>query len=178
MSNGKKSTSNTSQTFSDIVRGMQHAVNTAQETLQAHQFYLMQRYFKEDGTPYLVTVKLQDGRIVTIPQITLIPQSLLAIEEMEMAFAVVVAHSEVKSFKQQIKDFFTPKNTKTPKGSPDDAEELDRSSFTVDFARGSDTANNPDIINVKIKFKSILPPEGASRVLDMLNLDIGEQKES
>lgn len=31
------------QTISDVIRGMQHAVNTAQEVLQDHQFRLMEK---------------------------------------------------------------------------------------------------------------------------------------
>ncbi|MDR2784902.1 MAG: DUF2589 domain-containing protein [Treponema sp.] len=160
------------QTFSDIIRGMQYAVNTAQETLQNYQFHQMQRYFREDGTPYTVFVILSDGRRVEIPQITLVPQSLLAIEELEMSFRVQVAHTDVKGgFSGEKK---TPETAKT-------LAEPDRSSFQVQFARravsGGEDGGGPDAgtISVSIKFKSIPIPEGAARVLDSLNLDITEK---
>lgn len=164
----------TNQTFSDIIRGMQYAVNTAQETLQEHQFHLMQRYFKEDGSPHIVTVQLQEGRVLHIPQITLIPQNLLAIDELEMSFAVAVVRSEIKSFKQKAEDTL---NEIVSEAGP---EAPARSSFTVAFARNSlETADeksapsNLDTIEVRIKFKSIPLPEGASRIQDLLNLEIG-----
>jgi hypothetical protein len=157
------------QTFSDIIRGMQYAVNTAQETLQNYQFHQMQRYFREDGTPYTVFVILSDGRRVEIPQITLVPQSLLAIEELEMSFKVQVAHTDVKS------GYSGEKETAEALAEPD------RSSFQVQFARravsGGEEGGGPEAgtISVSIKFKSIPTPEGAARVLDSLNLDITEK---
>jgi hypothetical protein len=151
---------------------MQYAVNTAQETLQNYQFHQMQRYFREDGTPYTVFVVLSDGRRVEIPQITLVPQSLLAIEALEMSFKVQVAHTDVKNgFPGEKK---MPETAKTP-------VEPDRSSFQVQFARravsgeGGDQGADAGLITVSIKFKSIPIPEGAARVLDSLNLDITEK---
>jgi hypothetical protein len=170
---------NAGQTFSDIIRGMQHAVNAAQETLQEHQFYLMQRYFNtEDGSPHMMWITLPGGRRINVPQITLIPQSLLAIEELEMSFAVAVAHSEVKTFEKDARETIEKKN----KESAAPVDEPARSSFQVAFARQPPSAGengagprSTDTIEVKIKFKTIPIPEGASRVQDMLNLEIGEE---
>jgi hypothetical protein len=162
----------TDQTFSDIIRGMQYAVNTAQETLQNYQFRQMQQYFREDGSPYVVFVTLSDGRRMEIPQITLVPQSLLAIDELEMSFKVQVAHTDVKgNFSEEVKTPDAAKKMKEP----------DRSSFLVQFGRrtvsgeGEDNGAEAGLITVGIKFKSIPIPEGAARVLDSLNLDITEK---
>jgi hypothetical protein len=157
------------QTLSDIIRGMQHAVNAAQETLQEHQFKLLQSYFNsEDGSPIMTWVTLPDGRKVDIPKIALIPQNMLAIEELEMDFSLSVSNSEVKKFKNSIEEVLP--------------QESSRSSFQVGFARrGTQTFsenNDPalsengkkDTIDVKIKFKSIPLPEGAARVQDLLNM--------
>jgi hypothetical protein len=151
---------------------MQYAVNTAQETLQNYQFHQMQQYFREDGTPYVVFVTLSDGRRIEIPQITLVPQSLLAIDQLEMSFKVQVAHSDVKGgFSGEAKTPETAKDLKDP----------DRSSFQVQFARhvvsGGEEDGGPEAgtISVSIKFKAIPVPEGAARVLDSLNLDITEK---
>jgi hypothetical protein len=163
----------TDQTFSDIIRGMQHAVNTAQETLQNYQFNQMLQYFnRNDGRPYTMFVTLSDGRRIEIPQITLVPQSLLAIDELEMSFKVQVAHADVKGGYTE--------DAKTP-GTEKAMQEPDRSSFQVQFARrvvpGGDEDGGADAgtISVSIKFKSIAVPEGAARVLDSLNLDITEK---
>ncbi len=163
------------QTFTDILKGMQHAVNTAQQTLQEHQFMIMQQYFDTvTGAPHMMFIVLPDGRKVEFPQISLIPQSLLGIEELEMSFSVAVARSEVKTFINKSEDSLPP--------------ETSRSSFLVTFARRravpadggakvnkdkEDNISNSDTIDVKIKFKSIPLPEGAARIQDMLNLGIG-----
>ncbi|GHT84916.1 hypothetical protein FACS1894137_08550 [Spirochaetia bacterium] len=167
----------TDQTFSAIIRGMQHAVNTAQETLQNFQFQQMLKYFNPDtGEPYTVYVTLSDGRRIDIPQITLVPQSLLSIDELEMSFAVQVAHTEVKGGGTE--------NEKPKAGAGKPLPEPDRASFQVQFARrtvdgdtGEAGAGDGDggTVSVRIKFKSIPVPEGAARVLDSLNLDIGEK---
>jgi hypothetical protein len=165
----------TDQTFSDIIRGMQYAVNTAQDTLQNQQFNQMRQYFQDDGTPHIMYINLSDGRRIYIPQITLVPQSLLAIDELEMSFSVQVAHTEVKDGLEPEKGE-QQNNGKTAKGP-------DRSSFQVQFTRRAlaeeEGRQAPDMgtISVKIKFKSIPLPEGAARVLDALNLDIVESQQ-
>jgi hypothetical protein len=164
----------TDQTFDDIIRGMQHAVNTAQETLRDYQFRMMTQYFRQDdqsGAPYTHRITLSDGRMLEIPTITLVPQSLLAIEELEMAFKLQVTHTEVKNHAehqgQDKKDMRF--------------QESERSSFHVMFARGASgtgsaegQASDSGTMSVNIKFKSMPIPEGAARVLDALNMDIKE----
>jgi len=164
----KKQTNTTDQTLSDIMRGMQRAVNTAQEALQDYQFRLMKKYFREDGSPYTVWITLSDGRRVEVPQITLLPWSLIAIEELEMGFSVEVSHSELK---KQVAE--------AVKGTPSKPfDDLTRSSFIVQFARqpeGEAGAADGNAVTVRIKFKAIPVPEGTARMLDALNMDIVEK---
>jgi hypothetical protein len=151
---------------------MQHAVNTAQETLQNYQFQQMLRYFRQDGAPYVVFVTLSDGRRIEIPQITLVPQSLLAIDELEMSFKVQVAHTDIKGGVSQ---------ETIAAGAEKAMQDPERASFQVQFGRrlvsGEDDNKGAEsgVISVSIKFKSIPVPEGAARVLDSLNLDIVEK---
>lgn len=140
---------------------------------------MMQKYFNTDtGAPHMVWVTLPGDRRINIPQITLIPQCLLAIEELEMSFSVAVAHSEVKTYEKTARDAVREQNEEAEKT----IEEPARSSFQVAFASrqqydqagGDAVPGGSDTIEVKIKFKSIPLPEGASRIQDMLNLEIGE----
>jgi hypothetical protein len=168
---------------------MQHAVNTAQEILHDYQFKMIQKYFREDGTPIMQDIRLSDGRVIEAPWITLVPQSLLAVSEVEMDFTIQVTGSELKGFMEEAQGEVQKANTMAPP----------RSSFQVAFApkkrssffgrlfggdkdkQDDESANKEseptDIIDVKIKFKSVDLPEGASRVLDALNIDIGEKKD-
>jgi hypothetical protein len=172
------------QTFADLIRGMQHAVNTAQEMLHDYQFQLVKKYFDDNGFPIMQDIRLSDGRVVEVPWITLVPQSLLAIDEIDLDFAIQVASAETKGFIKSA-------HNKTQQANNGVAPP--RSSFTVAFARrasflgglfGKDKAQEGqaqqepfDTIDVKIKFKSVDLPEGAQRVLDMLNVGIGEKKD-
>ena len=71
------------QTISDIIRGMQHAVNTAEDMLTAHQIEKLTEAFNEDGTPKMRFITLPDGRKVYIPLVSLTPSSSLSINELE-----------------------------------------------------------------------------------------------
>ena len=47
---GSKDSGGGRQTISDIIRGMQYAVNTAQDMLQRHQVEQLERYFNAEAT--------------------------------------------------------------------------------------------------------------------------------
>jgi hypothetical protein len=185
---GDKTTSNNEQTFSDVIRGMQYAVNTAQEYLQQYQFELLTKYFEfEDGgagkgkigKPRMLDILLPSNRRVAVPKISIIPQSMLAIEELDMSFSVAIAHTEVKPFEEAAK--------RQAAGVNDESQS--RSRLYVSFARRNPPAKGGffnrdknkeesipqdgfDTIQVNIKFKSIELTEGAARIQDMLNLEI------
>ena len=84
------------QTISDIIRGMQHAVNTAEDMLTAHQLEKLTEAFNEDGTPKMRFITLPDGRKVYIPLASLTPSSSLTISELEMEFSVKVDNTITK----------------------------------------------------------------------------------
>jgi hypothetical protein len=167
------------QTLSALLRGMQYAVNAAQVMLQEHQFKMMRSYFNsETGEPDTYNILFPDGNKVYFPKITLIPQTFLAIDEVDMSFSVEVRATEQKKVEGDIK------------GAAEDAADglgLDRTSLVVNFAPGArQKTTHPDgsttiddsgnRVNVDIKFKSIPMPEGAARILDKLNMSIGTRE--
>ena len=85
-----------SQTISDIIRGMQYAVNTAKDILFSHQIEKLSRHFNEDGNAKMRFVILPDGRKVEIPVACLTPSTSLSIEDIELEFSVKVAGSTKK----------------------------------------------------------------------------------
>ena len=172
-----------SQTISDVIRGMQYAVNTAQETLQDYQCGLLERYFdKETGEPIMRYVRLADGRQVEVPLVTLIPASMLTIDELEMDFSVHVASTDIKLVDDSS---FGQKPDDAQEAEADDTNKTTRSAFNVFFSgtrRGGDdskkrlfssddkqTTKGSDIIDIHIKFKSVEEPEAAARIREMLN---------
>lgn len=142
------------QTISDIIRGMQYAVNTAENMLTAQQMEKLSSLFDEEGKPKMKYVKLQDERQIGIPLASLTPASYLSIAEIELEFAV------------KISDSFT-------KG--DGLHE--RTSCQVSFV-GTERKkflgnNNGGVIRIKMKFNEQSEPESVARIREILDSTVG-----
>lgn len=141
----------TTQTFADIIRGMQYAVNTAHEMLERYHITLLNKYFDEQGRPEKKEIWLGEDRKMEVPIITLINQGSLSIDEMEICFKAKIDGVAVKS-------------SRAPETGKD--IEIDRTAFTMNFTPSTRDGNTVD---VRIKFKSTVPPEGVSRIVDEYN---------
>lgn len=137
------------RTFSDIIRGLQYSVNTAQQILERHHLYLFKKYFDDKGVPVMREFQLSPTRVLNVPEISLIGQHALAIDEMEIEFNARINALELKEDEAQ-----DGSNTKYW---------IDRATFDVDFSPSSRSDN---LLKVKIKFKAVDQPEGVSRVID------------
>lgn len=142
--------SNEKQTLSDIMRGMQYSVNTAQEILEKHHIQLLNRYFSEDGVAVTKQIKISENKILDVPLISVVNQNSLCIDEMEIEFSAKINSIELKNLKSN-------------------NEDIDRSSFAMDFTP-SERSNNK--VSVKIKFKTKEQPEGISRIVDEFDKQI------
>ena len=138
------------QTFADIIRGMQYAVNTAHEMLERYHVALLNKYFDDEGHPETKAIWVNDKHM-NVPLITLINQSSLSIEELEICFKAKI-------------DGVILKSSKMPETGKD--IEIDRSAFEMNFAPSTRDGNTVDI---RIKFKTTLQPEGVSRIVDEYN---------
>lgn len=138
------------QTFSDIMRGMQYSVNTAQQVLERHHLYLLNKYFDTNGFPQTKDFWITPTRKLNVPIISLINQNSLNINEMEIEFeakinSVILKESNDNSGKDRLN------------------YELDRSSFDMNF---TPSKRDGDTVKVKIKFKTGQLPEGVSRIVE------------
>lgn len=139
------------QTISDIIRGMQHAVNTAEDMLTAHQLEKLTEAFNEDGTPKMRFITLPDGRKVYIPLVSLTPSSNLTISELEMEFSVKVDNTITKN---------DGKN--------------ERSAFSVSFLgtgrKGKRIFGKDEgVIRIRMKFHEKEEPEAVARAREILD---------
>lgn len=139
------------RTFSDIIRGLQYSVNTAQQILERHHLYHFKKYFDDNGVPVMREFQLSDNRVLNVPEISLIGQHALAIDEMEIEFNARITAVETKNDMES--------------GDIDEQKPkwIDRACFDVDFSTVSKSDN---LLHVKIKFKAVDQPEGVSRVVD------------
>ncbi|HPW65762.1 MAG TPA: DUF2589 domain-containing protein [Salinivirgaceae bacterium] len=146
----KTSDKKNKQTLSDIMRGMQYSVNTAQEILEKHHVKILNKYFNEEGVPITKRIKINDDKIIEVPLISIINLSSLNIDELVIRFKAKINSIELKNLK-------------------DDNEDIDRSCFEMDFAPGEEDDND---VSVKIKFKIKEQPEGISRIVDEFDKQI------
>lgn len=149
------------QTFADLIRGLQHSVNAALEMLESRNIELLGRYFTEKGIPLSKRLSIDDQTSVDIPLISIVNPVAINIKEVEMEFDVQINSAELKK--------------KTPQAgfSTGNKEEhftngLERSSLEVSFGG----KKNSSTMNVKIKFESHPIPEGLSRIIDEYNKTI------
>lgn len=71
--------------FSEILKGLQQAVNSAIGMLQAQQADNLSRFWTKDGKPIVRKVQIGD-RDLEVPLITLVPQSYLVMDDVEIKF--------------------------------------------------------------------------------------------
>ena len=145
------------QTLTDLTRGMQHAVNRAQEILERHYIEVLDRYFDTDKDkkqyPKMITFKV-DGADVHFPLITFVPPGGLTLDKMKIRMAVRIDKADLKKA--------------GPKGYEGD-DHLTRTSMQVSFASLGETTGgkrNTNAIEMTMFFKAGDPPEGVSRVLE------------
>ncbi|RHH80283.1 DUF2589 domain-containing protein [Parabacteroides merdae] len=78
---GKKRT----YAFSEILKGLQQAVNSAIGMLQAQQADNLSHFWTKDGKPIVRKVQIGD-RDLEVPLITLVPQCYLVMDDVEIKF--------------------------------------------------------------------------------------------
>lgn len=136
--------------LTEIIKGMQFAVNEAQTILERHHLNSLLCFFTDNGEPKTVSLHLEGNKYIDVPTFTLASHSALQIDELEMQFKARI--QDVESFESDI----------------DGDGTLDRiAGFEVGFT--PDISDSSNFVNVSIKFKSISQSEGFSRVLDEYN---------
>lgn len=167
--------------LSQVIRGMQHAVNEAQRTLEVHHLKSLLRFFYADGDPKSVDLHLGGTKHIDIPLVTLANHSSLKIDELEMEFKARIEEVAVKDL-DELKQILSESGGPLPSG-PDDAsdaattkldgvasDEEGSATFNIGFSSAAprgDGAGN--VISVRIKFLSADQPEGLSRIIDEYN---------
>ena len=144
--------SSSDQTLADIVRGMQHAVNTAQQILQQHWRDTLDPYFDDEtGKPVTEKYLLPSGHVIEMPLIALVQPQGLALDHMEIEMAVRIDQAQKVAHKT---------------AKQEDTTHM-RTSFHCSFApvkKGEDRSMNS--VMVKMIFKAGDPPEAVARLIE------------
>jgi len=138
--------------FADILKGLQHAVNSAQDMLQGQQVQNLTKFLNtSDGTPVSRKVKFGD-REVEVPLMSLVPQCHLAMEDIEIQFNAKVGDIASESLQT--------------------LNVNDISYADLKVALEGVRAKDDDVLQITIRFKQQQTTEGLSRLMDEYNKQI------
>ena len=82
----KKNSKQSSVDLSDVIKGMQKAVNEAQKMLETHNLRSLRSFFYEDGDPKTIELHLSDKNYLEIPILALANHNSLVIDKLSMEF--------------------------------------------------------------------------------------------
>jgi hypothetical protein len=135
----------------EVVRGIQHVVNSATELVSQHFTEQLERYFTEDGQAITKRIILPDNKsAMDVPLVALVPPSGLRLDKAKISLAVRVERVKVK--KRQLEGSQTPH---------------DRASFRVNIANPDEKApKGAGLINFEMEFSAGDPPEASMRIVE------------
>lgn len=140
--------------LSDILKGLQDAVNGVQEMLQVQQVQNLKRFWQEtDGSPVCQKVKIGDKEI-EVPLVSLVSHNRLEMEEVEVTFKTRIADVESHSIVNRLNG----KNSVTYAGLQVELNDL--------------KATDPDMIDITVRFKLKEDSEGTNRLARDYNKQI------
>lgn len=166
----KKKAQDNAMTLSDVVRGIQHCVNSSIEIVEQHYINALQKYVTEDSKIRTERIFLDDTHYMDIPLISLTSHNALEVDEMKVKMKVNIRDADVKKATVITGEEEDEDGDNNSDGKSE-TYDVSRSSMMVDVCNVSrdDSGANMEI---QMKFKVSEPPESLSRMLDALNNSI------
>ena len=150
-----------SQNLTDVIRGIQWAVNSANHATENQYIDIIQRFFeKQDDGSYKaveVDIAIDSNHRAKVPLLSLVNPNGLFLNKMKVDMSVCIDKTGLKNF---VKD----------NGNLSD---VTRCSFNVSFAN-----KNKGNVHLSMEFESCPVPEGVSRVIENLTNNIQPYKPS
>lgn len=142
----------------EVVRGIQHVVNSATEIVSQHYIAQLERYFTDEGEAVEKRILLPDGKhVMDVPLVALVPPSGLRLEKTKISLSVRVEKVNIK--KRQLESSQPPH---------------DRASFRVNIANPNETApKGAGLINFEMEFSAGDPPEASMRIIEAFGNSVG-----
>ncbi len=158
---------NTENTLSDIVRGIQHAVNTAQEVIEQQYFQHLNKFIDQKKT-----IKLSDDHFLEVPLITLVSMDHLVLDEMSVDMTLIMNHASKKELRNR--DY----NQKKSDENQNVYGNSSRSSFSISLAKNRSGGNvrAANEIGIRMKFKAGEPPEAVNKIVEEFTRSIFPKK--
>lgn len=140
--------------FSDILKGLQYAVNSVQDMLLARQVQNMEKFWHDnDGSPVCKKIKIGDKEI-DVPLISLVSQNHLEMEDVEIRFRMRIGDADIHSFTDSAKD------------------NNGLSYAELQFMADSIKVTDNDTMDITVRFKVKSSPDGIAHLTDCYNRHI------
>lgn len=154
-------------TLSDMIRGIQHCVNTSVEIAEQHYIKTLDKFFREDGSLITQSLRLGDNVQLEVPLICLTNHGSLDFDEMKIKTRLHLNDAEKKVCKTDLR--FGEENY-----------EFTRSSFGVSLGDAPNGIEENSLAEIEMVFKRKEPPEALARLVDHINnmIKITEKQES
>lgn len=137
--------------FSDILKGLHNAVNSAQEMLQAQQVQNLTKFWQaSDGTPVSQKLKVGD-RELNVPLMSLVSHSHLEMDDVEIKFKAKIGDVATHSFPNKLEG--------------DNAISHGDLQMEMEGIKATDD----DVMEITVRFKQKDIPEGINCLLDECN---------
>mgnify|MGYP000326781747 FL=1 len=138
--------------LSDILKGLQHAINSAQEMLQIQQLQGIMRFWDSSNNGEPVTQKVKIGnREVDVPLIGLVPHSHLEMDDVEIKFKAKIGSIAPDTVADKLQN----------------GQDLTRADLQMEME--GIKADDDDVMEITIRFKAKETPEGVARLTDEYN---------
>lgn len=161
---GAKAEKASSVDLSDIIKGMQKAVNEAQKLLEMHSLKSLRNFFHEDGEPKTIELHLAGDDYLEVPVLALASHSSLMIDRLSMEFEAKIEQVGIHDAEDLLKAVTRSGEIGADEDSGGNAQEQ-----TAVFGIGFAGEPNGNVIKVKMEFAAAKQPEGLSRILDEYN---------
>ena len=140
--------------LSDILKGIQYAINSVQDMLHAQQVQNLLKFWqKEDGSPVTQNIPIGE-RELEVPLMSLVPHSHLEMDNVEIKFKAKIGDVEHQSISNKQGD--------------NEGLSLANLKMEVDGIK----ARDDDVMEITIHFKAKETPEGVARLTDEYNKHI------
>ena len=134
--------------FSDFLKGLQQAVNSAQELLEVQQLNSINKFFDETGSALTKEICASNGKVMNVPILSLVPQNTLIMDEVEIEFDTKL--ESVNKMQMASKEFLS---------------EINNAQIQLGIAGKKEEG----LVHVKVIFKSTEVPEGVCKLIDECN---------
>lgn len=149
--------------LSDVIKGMQHAVNEASRMLEMHNLRSLKNFFHDGGEAKSVQLHLEGESYLEVPVLALSNHNSLMLDKLSMEFEAKIDQVELKDVPALLDSIGKDSSISIHGGSTTDSNSS--ASFSVSFA-GEPKDN---ALKVRMEFSAASQPEGLSRVIDEYN---------